>query len=73
MNPHEALILGRTPLKGSYVSSTDLRWWSAMVLAWIFASWTTHITNESIIERWYDNIIEKLNNIGVDIKQIPSE
>ena len=73
LNPHEALILWNTNLKGSYVSSTDLRWWSAMVLAWIIASWTTHITNESIIERWYDNIIEKLNNIGVDIKQIPSE
>jgi UDP-N-acetylglucosamine enolpyruvyl transferase len=25
LNPHEALILGKTPLKGSYVSSTDLR------------------------------------------------
>ena len=73
LNPHEALILGKTPLKGSYVSSTDLRWWSAMVLAWIIAEWTTHITNEAIIERWYDNIIEKLNNIGVDIKQVANE
>ncbi len=70
LNPHEALILWRTKLKWSYVSSTDLRWWSAMVLAWIIAEWTTHITNEAIIERWYDNIIEKLNNIGVDIKQV---
>jgi UDP-N-acetylglucosamine 1-carboxyvinyltransferase len=73
LNPHEALILWKTPLKGSYVSSTDLRWWSAMVLAWIIAEWTTHITNEAIIERWYDNIIEKLNNIGVDIKQVANE
>ena len=73
LNPHEALILWKTPLKGSYVSSTDLRWGSAMVLAWIIAEWTTHITNEAIIERWYDNIIEKLNNIGVDIKQVANE
>jgi UDP-N-acetylglucosamine 1-carboxyvinyltransferase len=73
LNPHEALILWRTRLKWSYVSSTDLRWWSAMVLAWIIAEWTTHITNEAIIERWYDNIIEKLNNIGVDIKQIAND
>ena len=73
LNPHEALILWKTPLKGSYVSSTDLRWWSAMVLAWIIAEWTTHITNEAIIERWYDNIIEKLNNIGVSIKQVSNE
>ena len=44
-----------------------------MVLAWIIAEWTTHITNEAIIERGYDNIIEKLNNIGVDIKQVSNE
>jgi UDP-N-acetylglucosamine enolpyruvyl transferase len=34
-----------------------------MVLAGIMAKGTTHITNESIIERGYDNIIKKLTNI----------
>ena len=29
--------------------------------------------NEAIIERWYDNIIEKLNNIWVDIKQVGND
>jgi UDP-N-acetylglucosamine 1-carboxyvinyltransferase len=73
LNPHEALIIGATPLKGGYVSSTDLRGGSAMVLAGIMAQGTTHITNESIIERGYDNIIKKLTSIGVDIQQLNNE
>ena len=73
LNPHQALVLGATALKGWYVSSTDLRGGSAMVLAGIMAQWTTYITNEAIIERGYDNIIKKLTNIGVDIQQINSE
>lgn len=70
LNPHEALVLWATKLKWWYASSTDLRWWSAMVLAWIMAEWTTFITNESIIERGYDNIIKKLSSIGVSMSQI---
>jgi UDP-N-acetylglucosamine 1-carboxyvinyltransferase len=44
-----------------------------MILAGIMAQGITYITNESIIERGYDNIIKKLNSIGVDIQQINSE
>lgn len=70
LNPHEALVLWCTKLKGWYVSSTDLRWWSAMILAWIMADGITNITNEFIIERGYDNIVKKLTSIGVSIDQI---
>ena len=73
LNPHQALVLGATKLTGNYVSSTDLRWGSAMVLAGVMAEGTTFITNESIIERGYDNIVKKLTAIGVDIEQINSE
>jgi len=44
-----------------------------MILAGIMAKGSTYITNESIIERGYDNIIQKLTNIGVSIEQIRSE
>jgi UDP-N-acetylglucosamine enolpyruvyl transferase len=37
------------------------------------AKGTTHITNESIIERGYDNIIKKLTNIWVNIQHIQTE
>ena len=73
LNPHQAIILGPTALKGWYVSSTDLRGGSAMILAGIMAEGTTFVTNESIIERGYANIVQKLQEIGVKIEQIGKE
>lgn len=70
LNPHQVFVIWPSKLKWNYVTSTDLRWWWAMVLAWIMASWTTNIMNENIILRWYDNIIENLQKIWVDIKQV---
>jgi UDP-N-acetylglucosamine 1-carboxyvinyltransferase len=70
LNAHQALVLGPTKLTGNYVSSTDLRGGAAMILAGIMAQGTTFITNETIIERGYDNIIHKLTSIGVNISQI---
>lgn len=73
LNLHQALVIGPTKLVGSYVSSTDLRGGSAMILAGIMAEGTTYITKEAIIERGYDNIVKKLENIGVNIEQVDSE
>ncbi len=70
LNPHQVLVIWPTKLRWGYVTSTDLRWWWAMVLAGIMAKWTTNIMNENIILRWYDNIIENLQKIWVDIKHV---
>lgn len=69
LNPHQAVIIGPTKLKGNIVNSTDIRGWGALLVAGIISSWTTTIYNESIILRWYDNIIEKLQSIGVKITE----
>ena len=68
LNPHEAIVIGPTKLKWEYVSTTDLRCGGAMVLAGIMAKGTTFITNEDIIARGYDNIVEKLKSIWVNIE-----
>ena len=70
LNPHEALVIGKTTLKGCYATSRDLRGGAAMIIAGIMAKGTTFITNEELIERGYDHIIEKLQKIWVKIKQI---
>ncbi len=67
LNPHEAIVIGPNKLTWWYVSSTDLRCGGAMVLAGIMAKWTTNIMNEDIIARWYDDIVAKLQKIGVKI------
>ncbi|HKL44530.1 MAG TPA: UDP-N-acetylglucosamine 1-carboxyvinyltransferase [Candidatus Absconditabacterales bacterium] len=70
LNPHQVLVIGPTKLTGNYVTSTDLRGGGAMVLAGIMAKGTTNIMNENIILRGYDKIMEKLQNIGVNIKKL---
>jgi UDP-N-acetylglucosamine 1-carboxyvinyltransferase len=70
LNPHQAIVIGPTKLRGGYVSTTDLRCGGAMVLAGIMAEGTTNIMNEDIIARWYDDIVNKLQAIGVNIKTV---
>lgn len=70
VNNHEAKITGPTPLHGASVSSWDLRAGSAMVIAGMIAQWTTNITNVYWIHRGYENLIGKLQEIGVDIEEV---
>lgn len=70
LNPHEAIVIWPTKLRGGYVSSTDLRCGGAMILAWIMAQGTTNIMNEDIIARGYDDIINKLQSVWVKIKAV---
>lgn len=68
LNPHQAIIVGPAKMKGAYVASKDLRCGASMILAGIMAKWDTHILYEEMIFRGYENIIEKLQNIGVKVK-----
>lgn len=70
LNPHEALIFGPTNLRWATVSSWDLRAGVTMILAWMIASGTTQITNVEYIERWYENIVEKISLLWWKIERI---
>lgn len=65
-----AIIHGKTKLKGTTVEATDLRAGAAMMLAGMIAEGTTTITNIEHILRGYENIVEKLSNVGASIKII---
>lgn len=70
MNPHEALIFGKTHLKWATVSSWDLRAGVTMILAWMIARGETRITNVEYIERGYENIIGKIQKLWWKIEQL---
>ncbi len=70
MNPHEALIFGKTHLKWAMVSSWDLRAWVTMILAGMIARGETTITNVEYIERGYEDIIGKIKKLGGKISNI---
>lgn len=70
MNPHEALIFGKTHLRGATVSSWDLRAWVTMILAAMIARGETTITNVEYIERGYEDIIGKIAKLGGIIETV---
>lgn len=65
-----ATITGITPLHGSEVSATDLRGGASLVICALIAEGITTIDNVKYILRGYNNIIEKLQNIGAKIELI---
>ncbi|MBQ3020835.1 MAG: UDP-N-acetylglucosamine 1-carboxyvinyltransferase [Bacilli bacterium] len=65
-----AKIIGKTNLVGREVIATDLRAGAAMMVAGMIAKGTTIITNIEHILRGYENIVDKLSNVGADIKLI---
>ena len=71
LNPHEALIFGKTDLKWWVtVASWDLRAWAAMIIASLIAEGETKITNVEYIYRWYEDFVMKLRNLGAIIEEI---
>lgn len=69
LNPHQAIISGKTKLKGVPISSWDIRAGAAMVLAALVADGTTEISNIEFIDRGYDNLEQKLQSLGAVIER----
>ena len=61
---------GPTQLSGAPVKASDLRAGAALVTAGLMAEGQTEITNIEFILRGYSNIIEKLYDLGADIRLI---
>lgn len=61
---------GPTQLSGAPVKASDLRAGAALVTAGLMAEGQTEITNSEFILRGYSNIIEKLSDLGADIRLI---
>ena len=63
-----AEISGKTNLKGKEVTATDLRAGASLIVAGLIAEGKTTINQVEHILRGYEGIIEKLENVGADIK-----
>ena len=63
-------IKGKTELLGADVMATDLRASSALVLAGLIAKGTTTVHRIYHLDRGYENLDLKLNNLGADVKRV---
>lgn len=65
-----AIIKGSTPLVGRKVKATDLRAGASMLVAGMIAEGITTIYNIEHLLRGYERIVDKLNNVGANIKLV---
>lgn len=65
-----AIVIGPSKLVGRNIKATDLRAGAAMIAAGLIAEGTTIISDIEHVLRGYENIIEKLTNIGAHISLI---
>ena len=72
-DPHRATVIGlgrKNNLRGITMSSPDIRAGQALLIAALSAEGKSTIQNIEQIDRGYQNIDERLRNIGADIKRI---
>ncbi len=70
VDPHRALIFGKTELKGAKLNASDIRSGAALILAGLIAKGETIIENIVQIERGHETIEKKLKKIGAKIEKI---
>ena len=65
-----ALVEGGSSLSGAHVRATDLRAGAALVIAGLATEGKTEIDEVYLIERGYDDIVNKLSDLGADIRKV---
>jgi UDP-N-acetylglucosamine 1-carboxyvinyltransferase len=73
-DPHRATVIGQNKmfrLKGTVMSSPDIRAGVALLIAALSAEGKSVIHNIEQIDRGYQNIDKRLNAIGADITRLP--
>ena len=69
INGKTAVVTGQEKLFGATVVAHDLRAGAALVIAGLTAEGVTRVENIHFVERGYENLIEKLTNLGAQIRR----
>ncbi len=67
---NSAIVRGATKLRGAEVMATDLRASASLVLAGLVAEGETTVNRIYHLDRGYENITEKLGNVGAKITRL---
>ena len=70
INGKTATVVGVENLYGATVAAHDLRAGAALVIAGLVAEGTTVVENIHFIERGYENLVEKLTQLGASIRRL---
>lgn len=69
LNPHQILIHGKTPLRGTVIKSYDLRAGAALIIAALVGTGETIIEDIYQVDRGYERIEDRLSDIGARISR----
>jgi len=70
VDPHRAFVLGPNQLKGVSIESWDIRAGASLIVAALIAQGKTTINSIYQIDRGYEHIERRLQQLGADIKRI---
>ena len=69
LNGRSAVVEGPSNLQGAAVKASDLRAGMALIIAALAAEGISEIGNVNMIDRGYENLVEKLKRTGADIRR----
>lgn len=69
-DPHRVLVYGPSKLRGQRLDTPDIRAGIALVIAALAAEGKSAIERAELIERGYENIVERLLALGAKIKRL---
>ncbi len=69
---NHAIVRGRRQLKGAPLMATDLRASASLVIAGLAAEGLTEIHRVYHLDRGYAHLVEKLSQLGANIKRLPA-
>lgn len=68
-DPHRVLVVGPTRLRGKELTSPDIRAGMALIIAALCATGESVIDRAELVERGYENVEERLRNLGAQIRK----
>lgn len=69
-DPHRVLVYGPSKLRGQKLDTPDIRAGIALVIAALTAQGESQIHNAELIERGYENIVQRLKSLGAKIERV---
>ena len=69
-DPHRAVVMGPTQLRGEHLVSPDIRAGMALVIAALAAEGESTIHNIGQIDRGYERLDERLRSLGAQIERL---
>lgn len=69
-DPHRALVVGPTPLRGEYLDTPDVRTGLALLGAALCAHGSVIIDNAQLIDRTFENVVGRLVGLGAQIEVV---